>query len=59
MLWSYRECHLLLAAAPASGESNRRKASATAQLGISDNAVLLSKSRVLKRLRVEAAGMLD
>jgi RNA polymerase sigma-70 factor (ECF subfamily) len=29
------------------------------ELGISENAVLLAKSRVLKRLRAEAAGLLD
>jgi RNA polymerase sigma-70 factor, ECF subfamily len=30
-----------------------------AELGISENAVLLAKSRVLKRLRDEAAGLID
>lgn len=34
-------------------------ADVAAALGISENAVLLAKSRVLKRLRTEAAGLLD
>ena len=34
-------------------------AQVSAELGISENAVLLAKSRVLKRLRDEAAGLLD
>jgi RNA polymerase sigma-70 factor (ECF subfamily) len=34
-------------------------ASVAAELGISENAVLLAKSRVLKRLRIEAAGLVD
>ena len=31
----------------------------TAELAISENAVLLAKSRVLRRLRQEAVGLLD
>jgi RNA polymerase sigma-70 factor (ECF subfamily) len=34
-------------------------AAVAAELGISENAVLLAKSRVLKRLRAEAAGLVD
>jgi RNA polymerase sigma-70 factor (ECF subfamily) len=34
-------------------------ASVAAELGVSENAVLLAKSRVLKRLRAEAAGLVD
>jgi RNA polymerase sigma-70 factor (ECF subfamily) len=34
-------------------------AAVAVELGISENAVLLSKSRVLKRLRTEAAGLID
>lgn len=34
-------------------------AAAAAELGISENAVLQAKSRVLKRLRAEAAGLVD
>ncbi len=38
---------------------DRKAAEAAAELGISENAVLLAKSRVLKRLREEAAGLID
>ncbi|HEX4146604.1 MAG TPA: sigma-70 family RNA polymerase sigma factor [Pirellulales bacterium] len=34
-------------------------AAVAAELGISENAVLLAKSRILKRLRDEAAGLID
>jgi RNA polymerase sigma-70 factor (ECF subfamily) len=34
-------------------------AEAAAELGVSDNAVVIAKSRVLSRLRQEAAGLLD
>jgi RNA polymerase sigma-70 factor (ECF subfamily) len=37
----------------------QKAAEVAARLGLSENAVLLAKSRVLKRLRQEAAGLLD
>lgn len=36
-----------------------KPAQVAAELGISENAVLLAKSRVLSRLRQEARGLLD
>ena len=37
----------------------RKAADVAAELGVTENAVLLAKSRVLKRLRQEAADLLD
>lgn len=37
----------------------RPAAAVAAELGLTENAVLLAKSRVLRRLRQEAGGLLD
>jgi RNA polymerase sigma-70 factor, ECF subfamily len=37
----------------------RKAAEVAAELGLSENAVLLAKSRILKRLREESAGLVD